>query len=366
MTLSTLLSRTQHYGLLYLLCNLLFNLSWGGAQTSVHMKAQGSVHATRLLELSLQPYINQLRLEEQLHIRVAYKSDSFQDNLERLLAEEVDFIVSLQATPLDMRYYGNSPLSQEGKARELLQVPLAVFPLIPVYNFAPLYDNLPIRLNAELLSHIYLGNILFWDDSAIAALNPNSKLPHLPITVVYLEDEELNRIFHNFLAGAHSYWQHITPNYYPHGYAAKDEGELQRILEQTPGSIGFSGVAFARASKLSEISVLNHQGRIVRPEQLALLYASNGDLGEYFEKPYRGTQDPNAWPISGLVYLISFKQQNYAGHDNFFVAQARRMFAWLANDASRYGTQWYYGGIHSEARERATLVLNNIYLEGTE
>jgi hypothetical protein len=43
-------------------------------------------------------------------------------------------------------------------------------------------------LSVPLLANIWSGNIIFWDDPAIAALNPDISLPHEAIVLVFGDD----------------------------------------------------------------------------------------------------------------------------------------------------------------------------------
>lgn len=53
--------------------------------------------------------------------------------------------------------------------------------------------NLPgvprgLRMNADVVSSIYLGEITMWNDRRIVNLNPKVRLPNMPITVVHRSD----------------------------------------------------------------------------------------------------------------------------------------------------------------------------------
>ena len=57
-------------------------------------------------------------------------------------------------------------------------------------TYHQIHPNLPgigsgLRLTGDLLARIYMGEITNWSDPAIAQLNPDLKLPNLPIAVVH-------------------------------------------------------------------------------------------------------------------------------------------------------------------------------------
>jgi len=58
-----------------------------------------------------------------------------------------------------------------------------------------------IRLSGPVLANIYLGRTTSWSDPEIARLNPDGKLPDLPIKVLHRTDGKgSNYIFSDFLS----------------------------------------------------------------------------------------------------------------------------------------------------------------------
>ncbi len=57
-----------------------------------------------------------------------------------------------------------------------------------------------LQLNSQVIAGIYTGTIRFWDDPAIAALNPSAMLPHNPLIVTFRNDPSGdNYIFSEYL-----------------------------------------------------------------------------------------------------------------------------------------------------------------------
>src|SRR5580692_2234721 len=67
---------------------------------------------------------------------------------------------------------------------EIINVPMAISALTVNTNL-PGLNNASLKLDGPVLADIYRGKIRAWDDKAIAALNPDVKLPHQDIIPVH-------------------------------------------------------------------------------------------------------------------------------------------------------------------------------------
>ncbi|MBP8264781.1 MAG: phosphate ABC transporter substrate-binding protein PstS, partial [Pseudomonas sp.] len=69
----------------------------------------------------------------------------------------------------------------------LLAVPVAITGISPIINL-PKLPNGQLRLTGEVLSRIFMGEIIRWNAADIAKLNPDLTLPDLPIKLVVRAD----------------------------------------------------------------------------------------------------------------------------------------------------------------------------------
>ena len=69
----------------------------------------------------------------------------------------------------------------------MLNIPLAISSQMVNYNVPGLNDE-HLKFSGPGLAGIYSGKIKFWDDAAIAKLNPGVKLPHNTIVPVHRTD----------------------------------------------------------------------------------------------------------------------------------------------------------------------------------
>ena len=96
----------------------------------------------------------------------------------------------------------DAPLPPEQLAKDkLLQFPAVIGGVVPVVNIAGVKPG-EMRLDAEAIAKIFLGEIKYWDDNKIKSLNPKLKLSHNEITVVHRSDGSgTTAVFTEYLNG---------------------------------------------------------------------------------------------------------------------------------------------------------------------
>jgi phosphate transport system substrate-binding protein len=91
-------------------------------------------------------------------------------------------------------------------------LPAAAVMVVAAYNL-PALGNVPLVLNLSVIADIYLGNVVWWNDSKIVELNPElaTTLPAAKIVVLVLnEPSEITRLFTSALAEAVPGWSDIV------------------------------------------------------------------------------------------------------------------------------------------------------------
>jgi phosphate transport system substrate-binding protein len=153
--------------------------------------------------------------------------------------------------------------------------------------------NLPgemraLKLDGPVLAEIYRGKIRFWDDKALAGLNPGVALPHHAIIPVHRADGSGDTFVFTqylsfttesetpagFFAPSHSWSE--SPGFgttidWPvvdGAQAATGNAGMVDVLGKTPYSIGYVGVSFedqARAAGLGTAMVRGYSGQFLLP-----------------------------------------------------------------------------------------------------
>lgn len=170
-------------------------------------------------------------------------------------------------------------------------------------------------LTGKVVSDIYLGKIKNWNDTSIAKLNPNLKLPNQAITPVYRADGSgTTFIFTNYLTKVSEEWAKNvgadTAVEWPKGVGAKGNEGVAGNVAQTKGSIGYVEYAYAKQGKLVYTSLVNSAGKTVQPTIEAFQSAAEGSgfkAEEGFYAILTNASGENSWPIAGATFILMHK-----------------------------------------------------------
>jgi phosphate transport system substrate-binding protein len=208
--------------------------------------------------------------------------------------------------------------------KDLQMYPMLAGAVVPIYNIW-LDDNTQltqtVTLDRPTLAGIFAGAISKWGDPAIAALNPNIKLPDATITVVHRSDGSgTTEIFTNAMyAFAPDQWKTTDgkPNAGQtvewavdkagHGIGGKGNQGVAAAVLTTKNSIGYVELAYAISNNMSYPQLVNKAGKAVTANAASLASAITDFAGAFDAhlnaKIVDGPGDAT-WPIAGYTYLI--------------------------------------------------------------
>jgi phosphate transport system substrate-binding protein len=213
------------------------------------------------------------------------------------------------------------PLNQEELAEAqaaggtVIHIPTVLGAITVVYN---LPGSPRLRMDAELIAGLFLGQITSWQDPRVAALNPAVRLPDLPVSVVHRSDSSgTTANFTTFLADqAPEFGQRVGKGKvveWVTGTGAEGNDGVAAAVKQASGSVGYVELTHALEERLPIADVENIAGQFVSPtpqavataaEDMAL--ASAGD----FALSLLHTTGRRAYPISSYTYLLVFARQD--------------------------------------------------------
>ena len=212
----------------------------------------------------------------------------------------------------------DAPLSNQ----ELKEMPGAVAQIPTVAGAVVLAYNVPgmgggLRLTADAIANIYLGQIKTWNDPRIAKINPGKRLPNLNITVAWRSDGSgTTYIFTNYLKAVSPTWSGKVGAgksvNWPVGLGGKGNAGVAGIIKQTPGSIGYIELAYAVQNKIPYAVVRNRAGQFVAPSTASTTAAVVGSSAAV-QKDVRAlivnASGAKAYPIAGMTYLLVYRNQ---------------------------------------------------------
>lgn len=247
-------------------------------------------------------------------VRLNYQSIGSGGGVKQIKARTVDFGASdAPMKPEELKKFG------------LMQWPMIMGGVVPVVNLEGIKSG-ELKLSAQNLADIYLGNIRYWDDKKIAANNDGLKLPHDGITVVHRSDGSgTTWIFTNYLSKISSDWQANVGNdksvQWPVGLGGKGNEGVAAYVKRVSGAIGYVEYAYALQNRMTAALLQNQAGNFVAPTAENFQAAATGADWANAEGYYMVlTDQPGAdsWPITGASFILMYKSQDNA-------AQAREV-----------------------------------------
>lgn len=276
--------------------------------------------------------------------RINYQSIGSGGGIAQIKAATVDFGAS------------DAPLSADDlKAGGLGQFPSVIGGIVPVVNLEGVAPG-KLRLDGEVLGKIFMGSITDWNDPAIAALNPDLKLPAAKITVVHRSDGSGTSFnFTNYLSKASTEWKDKvgfgTTVPWPVGMGGKGNEGVSAYVKQVKNSIGYVEYAYALQNKMSYASLKNAAGKFVEPNAKAFQAAA--DTADWsnakdFNLIMTNAPGDNAWPITATTWIIMYKQPKNAEQ----AAAAFHFFKWSLENGQQQAASLDYVALPKSLVER--------------
>jgi phosphate transport system substrate-binding protein len=214
----------------------------------------------------------------------------------------------------------DKPLKPEDLDKNgLYQFPAVMGGIVPMINI-PGVEAGKLKLTGPVLADIFLGKIKTWNDPAITALNPDLKLPAVPITVVHRSDGSgTSFLFTTYLASQSPEWASKVGASdtveWPTGLGGKGNDGVSAFVKQTAGAIGYVEYAYAKKSNSPFALVKNKAGNYPAPGADSFSAAAvSADwkkaAGNYLLLLDQPGKD--AWPLTGATFILVHKDQKDA------------------------------------------------------
>ena len=174
----------------------------------------------------------------------------------------------------------------------MVQFPAIIGGTVPIINLDGFKPG-ELRITGEILAEVFMGNILKWNDSKLAALNPGKKLPDENITIVHRADGSGTTFnFTDYLSLVSKSWADKVGK----GAAVKwpaassvggkgNEGVAANVA-RVKGSIGYVEYAYVKKNKLNFMQLRNRDGVYVSPDDKTFAAAAAG--ADWFSVPGMG------------------------------------------------------------------------------
>jgi phosphate transport system substrate-binding protein len=311
-----------------ILCAVLFFCAMTASAAAQEILGSGSTFCY--------PFITKLAAayEKVNGARIRYQPIGSAAGVKEIQLQVVDFAVS------------EAPLESEQLLRDGLgQFPLVMGGIVPVVNLDGIAAG-QLRFTGALLADIFLGKVTNWNDPAIAALNPELKLPNRPILVVYRSDGSGTTFnWADYLSKVSDEWKvrvgANTSVAWPTGVGGKGNGGVAEKIARVRGAIGYIDHSYAAREQLAYGLVQNHAGNFVTPDT-ASFQAATARVDWLKERDFyvllTDAPEANAYPIMATSFVMFRKYPRDPGHTREMLA----FFRWALGSGQDLATSLGY------------------------
>jgi phosphate transport system substrate-binding protein len=201
------------------------------------------------------------------------------------------------------------------KGGPILHFPTVMGAVVITYNIPGL--KRPLNLTGDAIADIFAGKITKWNDAQIVAQNRGVALPNSDILVVHRSDGSgTTYIFSDYLTSVSPSWSSTLGKSkeikWPVGLGGKGNEGVAGQVKQTPGSIGYVELAYAKQNQLPYANVRNAAGRYIAPS-IASVTAAAASMKLPKNTDYRisiaNAPGKDSYPISSMTWLLVYQNQ---------------------------------------------------------
>ena len=269
-------------------------------------------------------------------VKINYQSIGSGGGIKQFTAGTVDFGAT------------DAPMSEEDMAK--LSGPVFHFPTVlgaVVITYHVPGVNATLKLTGDVVADIFAGRIAKWNDSRITSINKGVALPGSDILVVHRSDGSgTTYSFSDYLSSVSEAWK-TAPGKgkelaWPVGLGGKGNEGVAGLVKQTPGSIGYVELAYAKQNGLPAAILQNKDGAWVEPSiesvtEAAAATAKNLPANTDYRVSIVNASGKKSYPISSFTWLLVAQNQVDA-------VKGKKLVAFL---------QWY---LHEGEKSAAALL----------
>lgn len=294
-------------------------------------------------------------------IKINYQSIGSGGGIKQLSEQTVDFGAT------------DGPMTDEelaaAKGGKILHFPTVLGADVVTYNLAEVTQ--PLRLTGELVADIFLGTITKWNDPRIAAENPGVALPAKDILVVHRSDGSgTTYIFTDYLATVSQAWRDGPGRgksvRWPVGLGGKGNEGVAGAVKQTPGTIGYVELAYAKQNRLPVAHIRNAAGQFVEPTIASITAAAEGAATALTaDSDYRvsivNAPGATAYPISSFTWLLVYERQRDATKGK----KLMDFMAWMYGAGQQSAAALDYAPLPAALASQLSARLNSVQVGAT-
>lgn len=264
----------------------------------------------------------------------------------------------------------DAPLNADQTAKmsaPVLHIPMTSGAVVVTYNIPGV--KAALNLTGKDLADIYLGKIATWNSAEIKASNKGVNLPDLPIVVVHRSDGSgTSFIFTDYLTKVNADWAKkvgkASAVNWPAGLGGKGSEGVAGLVKQTPGSIGYVELAYAKQNNMPFANIQNKGGKFITPTLEATTLASNVNIPADSKVSITDTDNPKGYPIASFTWALIYKEQNYNSRSKERASELLKLLWYNVHQGQAECAPLNYAPLSKSAVKVAEQILKSATFEG--
>src|SRR5438132_5752502 len=275
-------------------------------------------------------------------VRFNYQSIGSGGGQKQILAQTVDFGAS------------DGPMSDDNLAKapgKIFHIPTVAGADVVAYNLA---GNPALKLDADAIAGVFLGQIKKWNDPKIAGQDPGVKFPDQEIVVVHRSDGSgTTYIWTDYLSKVSPEWKEKvgtnTSVNWPTGLGGKGNEGVAGQVKQTPGALGYVELIYAIQNKMPYAEVKNSAGKFVKPTLESITAAiSTAQIPDDFRFSMTNAPGKDSYPVAGATWLLVYEQQK----DPMKGKKLVEFLKWAMKDGEKMARDLQYAPLPEKVQAR--------------
>jgi phosphate transport system substrate-binding protein len=241
----------------------------------------------------------------------------------------------------------------------VLHLPAVMGGIVATYNVAGVAS---LKLTAETLPGIFLGDIKKWNDPKLAADNPGVTFPAADIVTVHRSDGSgTTAVFTDYLSKVNATWKSKVGAAqtvdWPGGVGGKGNDGVAGAVKSTPNSIGYVELIYALQQKLGAATMKNASGKYVDASLDSVSKAAVGiTLPDDLRASLTNSANADAYPIVAMTYLLTYKDVADTGKA---LAMAR-YFWWGTHEGQAFAKDLGYAPLPADVVAKVEAKIRSI------
>ncbi len=290
-------------------------------------------------------------------VKVNYQAIGSGGGIRQLLSKTVDFGAS------------DAFMNEEEMAKAekpIIHIPTCLGAVVVTYN---LPNNPVLKLTPDVIADIFLGKITNWNDKRIKELNPGIELPSGKMVVVHRSDGSgTTFIFSDYLSKVSQEWLDKVGRgkslSWPVGLGGKGNQGVAGLIQQTPGSVGYTELIYAVSNDMPAAIVKNKKGNWITPSIESVSQSANVDLPADTRVSLTNTDADNGYPISSFTWLLLYNDLKMGDRTEAQAKALVDLFWWMTHDGQKLDEPLHYAPLPQEAVKKAEALLKSVTYGG--